>query len=228
MANLSAMKQKLIAIGILTVLAAVAIYFNSKIKLVSLVRTEISLQPSDRPLPLLTSPEQRVNSYTPSYGDFKYRLVQRPVVSQDPTTHWNLYESREYGFSFTFPPDTRIASTESLGYQLPPTQAYHGSRDNFEIKMVNPREAYFLLFLNYPNFHIDNSTTTSQTTVNVNNLKMTKQIMQSTDPKFSGSEIIEYGFDQTGRHYIWYGTFDAQDFESINDFQSIVQSLKFN
>ncbi len=220
------MKNRIRAIAILTLLAAAVVYFNSK-RIHTLVQRVEYLQPTNRPLPMLSTPKQRLDSYTPQRGDIKYRVVPPPVISTDTTTQWSLYTSRDYGFSFIFPPDSKIDSTEQLGYQLPPNQAYKGSRDNFQIEITNNKSAYYLLFLNYPNFSVANTTTTASSVLTNNGIKMTKKILASTNPDFASSQIIEYDFEKNSKKFIWYGTFDSQDFESINNFESVVQSMKF-
>ncbi len=223
------MKQKIIVISVLVVIAGAAVYFYSGQKSEYWNTYSDAAQSSSRPLPELTSAKKRLDSYTPARGDIKYRVVPKPVVSTDPNTGWNLYTSKDYGFSFIFPPNAPIESTESLGYQLPSSQAYKGSRDNFEIKITNKEVgAYYLLFLNYPNFQVSNTTTTAQSLQTISGLSMVKKILQSTNPSFSSSQIITYTFEKSGRSYIWYGTFDSKDFESINNFESIVGSMRFN
>lgn len=180
-----------------------------------------------RPLPELTSATARLASYTPAKGDLKYRIVPKPTISTDPQNNWNIYTSKEYGFSFSYPHDTQIESTETLGYQLPPKDAYKGSRDTFEIKITNKRGAYFVLFMNNPNTTVASSTIVSTTKEKNTELDLTKQILESTNPKYSSSDIIEYAFEKKNKKFLWYGTFDEKDFESINEFQSIVQSMKF-
>ncbi len=209
-------------------IAIAAVYFNFRFRAGYGGSFADRLQPENRPLPVLTSPKKRLDSYTPQRGDIKYRVVPKPVISTDPNSNWSLYTSRDYGFSFIFPPNTAIESTESLGYQLPPNLAFKGSRDNFEIKMSNKSGAYFLFFLNYPNFKVENTTTTAQTIFTIAGAKGNKIIMQSTDPKYASSQIIMFNFEKNGKSFIWYGAFDSQDYESINNFQSIVDSTKFN
>ena len=220
------MKNRIKAILILALLAAIVLYFNSK-RISNLAETVKYSQPTNRPLPILTTPKQRLDSYQPARGDIKYRVVPFPVISTDAATNWNLYTGRDYGFSFIFPPETKMETTEQIGYQLPPNQAYKGSRDNFEIKMTNAKSAYYLLFLNYPNFSVADTKVTATSTVTTNGLKMVKKILESANPDFASSEIIEYDFEKDNKKFIWYGTFDAEDFESINNFESIVGSMKF-
>ena len=223
------MKNKVIAIIILAVVASIAIYADN--------RHGDSTVPADsnssgatihQPLPPLTSAQQRVSSYTPQPGDLKYRQILKPEIGPDQTPSWNLYTSREYGFIFIYPASTTLVSTEDLGYQLPPNEAYKGSRDNFQIEITNRRNAVYLLFLNNPNFTLQEATSTSLTTALVNGITMTKEILTSTDPEFLASEMITYKFEKNKRQFIWYGAFDAKDFESINDFLSVVNSTTFN
>ncbi len=226
------LQKKIIAIATLTVIAAVVIYIyaakNHNTSVVESSGNTVSL--SGRPLPDISTAQKRIASYTPQNGDIKYRIAQQPLIAAATSTPgWNLYTSNEYGFTFIFPSAAKILdNTEALGYQLPPSQNYKGSRDSFQIIMQGKNNAVFLLFMNDPDFGVASTTVTASSTLTISGLKATKQILKSTDPAFSASQIIVYSFAEDNHKFIWYGTFDAKDYESINEFQSIAESTKFN
>ena len=115
------------------------------------------------PLPqTITIGDRTSFKYPP--GDINYRVVRKPVTARDMQTGWNTYASGEYGFTFSVPVDTQITSTENLGFQLPKELAYKGSRDNFEVSMVNTSGAVFYLFLNNTKFRPPNGTLISTST----------------------------------------------------------------
>ena len=223
------MPNKFRAIILLVIVAALAIYFYAaKRGKNSYTQANSIFQIGGRPLPDISTAQKRVNSYEPDKGDFKYRIVPKPVITTDQTADWNLYTSTEYGFSFSFPQTLKILdNTESLGYQLPPNQAFKGSRDNFQIIMQGKNNSYFLLFLNTPNAQVVSNKATATSTLTISGIKTLKQIFSNTDPAFSSSEVITYNQQQGNHNYLWYGAFDAKDFESINDFESMVTSMKF-
>lgn len=210
---------------VLAIVAVILIVVAIRIKPFSSARLAKGEPP--RPLPELTTATSRLASYTAAKGDIKYRVVPKPTQSIDEQTGWNQYSSKEYGFSFIYPLETQIESTETLGYQLPPKDAFKGSRDNFEIKITNKRGAFFILFMNSPSFSVASTTITSTTPEKNGAIQLTKQILKSENPKYSSSEIITYSFEKNNKKFVWYGTFDDEDFESINQFQSIVKSMKF-
>ncbi len=212
-------------IGILLALSAALVFFM--VKNIPKPSSDKKNVDPPRPLPELTTASSRLASYTPEKGDIKYRLVPKGTIVKDAGTGWNIYASKEYGFSFTYPADTQLESTESLGYQLPPQQAYKNSRDNFEIKITNQRNAFFILFMNPPNFLVPSTTEVSKTVGKNTGFAFTKQILQSQISKYSSSQIIVYSFEKNNRKFIWYGTFDQNDFESINQFESVFSSTKF-
>lgn len=222
------MKQKRHTHTIITVLALVAvILIVVAIRIKPYSNAKLAKGEPPRPLPELTTATSRLASYTAAKGDIKYRVIPKPTQSIDEQTGWNLYTSKEYGFSFTYPLETQIESTETLGYQLPPKDAFKGSRDNFEIKITNKRAAFFILFMNNPTFSVASTTVTSTTTEKNGAIQFTKQILKSENPKYSSSDIITYSFEKNNKKFIWYGTFSNEDFQSINEFQSIVKSMKF-
>jgi hypothetical protein len=214
---------------ILAVIAAGLIYLGAKFRAqIHSPSAGPKLSLEGRPLPPLSTAAQRVASYTPANGDIKYRIVQAPILGTDAASGWNLYTSQEYGFSFIFPPAAKILdNTESLGYQLPPSQAYKGSRDTFQIVMQGQNNAYFLLLMDDPDFQVASTTVTASSTVTVNGVKMAKDILTSQEAQYKSSQILVYTFIKSGHGFIWYGTFDVKDFASINDFESMVESTKF-
>ncbi len=223
-------KNKIIVIIILAVVAAGLIYLGSRFRAQIHGPSAAGAQPAlqGRPLPQLSTAAQRVASYTPSGGDIKYRIVQKPVIGADAASGWDLYTSQEYGFSFIFPPADKILdNTESLGYQLPPSQAYKGSRDTFQIIMQGQNNSYFLLLMDDPDFSVASTTVTASSTATVNGLKMSKEILSSQETQYQSSQIIVYSFVKSGHSFVWYGTFEAKDFESINDFESMAESTTF-
>ncbi len=222
-------KKHFIVIIVLAAAVCVLVYFATKAKTQTQKETpNVQLGLKGRPVPELSTTQQRIDSYTPARGEIKYRIVPKPVIGTDLESGWNLYTSTDYGFSFTFPPETKILdNTEALGYQLPSNLSYKGSRDTFQIVMQGKNNSYFILLMNDLNFGVASTTVTASSTVSANNIKMLKQIWDSTDTQFKSSQIITYSFEKDSRGYIWYGTFDDKDFESINDFQSIVTSTKF-
>lgn len=222
------MKRKLFAIGMLCIVATLVLFARERQKLhAAPTVTRQNTQPQDMPLPPLSTPEQRLSSYQPQKWDIKYRIVRPPVIASSTLPGWGLYTSAEYGFHFTFPEDAQLSSTEDLGYQLPPNEAYEGSRDTFQIIIKNQRDAYFILFMNDPNFAVASTTVMAKTTQTINGLSMNKQILQSTEPQFRADEIIVYTFEHANKQFIWYGVSESKDVESINDFESIVQSMQF-
>jgi hypothetical protein len=223
-------RKKILAIVILAVVAALVIFLSVRKRNQTSPQADNSqLSLSGRPLPELSTAQKRINAYTPANGDLKYRIAQKPVITIDAVTGWNLYISKEYGFSFSFPPAVKILdNTESLGYQLPPNLSYKGSRDSFQIVMQGKTNSYFLLLMDDLSFNVPNATVTASSTLTINDIKVAKEILTSGDPAFSSSQIIDYSFEKNGHGYIWYGTFDSKDFESINDFQSMAESMKFN
>ena len=223
--KLFTMRNKIITIAVLTLLAGTALWFKSHQAIPK--DLEITTTPINRPLPVLSTATKRRQSYEPVRGDVKYRVVPKPLLGTDFKTGWNTYTSKEYNFSFTYPKTTHLDTTEGLGYQLPPADAIHGSRDTFQIEISNPKSAFFLLFMNDKNATLPPATTTSQTILNANGISMQKKIMQSTEEKFASSEIIVYTFEKNNKLFMWYGTFDAQDFASINEFESVVASTIF-
>ena len=227
MAELRKHKNKLYAIGILLLIAVAVLFANHRYRPLFNNYPKADA-PATQPLPPLSDAGSRQQSYVPARGDIKYRVVAKPVVSVDQATAWNIYTSQEYGFSFIFPTDYTLNSTEALGYQLPPNQAYKGSRDNFQIIMTNARAGYAILLMNSPDFAVPTATSTSDTTISANGLSFRKQIYQSLDPNFKNSEILVFQFEKNNKKFIWYGAFNNSDFESINEFQSMVTSTKFS
>lgn len=186
---------------------------------------ETQIQQNTQPVPDSISLEQRTQLKYPK-GDVKYRVVYKPVVTIDSETGWDLYQSREYGFTFVYPPEMTIDSTESLGFQLPKELAYKGSRDNFEITLSKKNGAVFFMYLNNPEFSAT-GTLTSTTTVTSNGLTYTKEIYAGTDSGKNTSEIITYRTAKNSYSFAWYGAMNEKDVESINQFESVVTSFKF-
>ena len=81
--------------------------------------------------------------------------------------------------------------------------------------------------MNNPELSLASTTITSTTSEKSGALTLVKDILKSENPKYASSEIITYGFEKSNKKFVWYGTFDEKDFQSINEFQSMVQSMKF-
>ncbi len=222
-------QNKILTIIVLAVVAGILVFLAARDgEGIKNENPNVQIGLKGRPVPELSTTQQRIDSYTPAKGEIKYRIVPKPIIGLDPESGWNLYTSTDYGFSFTYPLETKILdNTEALGYQLPANLSYKGSRDTFQIVMQGKNNSYFMLLMNDLNFGVASTTVTASSTVSVNGLKMLKEIWDSTDTQFKTSQIITYSFEKDSRGYIWYGTFDNKDFESINDFQSIVTSTSF-
>ncbi len=180
---------------------------------------------ASHPLPQTITIQDRTSFKYPP-GDINYRVVRKPVTTRDMQTGWNTYTSPEYGFTFSVPVDTQVTSTENLGFQLPKELAYKGSRDNFEVSMVNTSGAVFYLFMNNTKFRPPNGTLISTSTTVSNGITYDKQIMTAVGGG-GMDEIIVYKTERNKNQYIWYAAMGEHDWQSINEFESIVDSFKF-
>ena len=213
--------------GVLIILTILVVYINARTKKNPNFGLTTEALEQELPVPEGFSLQKR-NAYKVQKGEIKYRVVTKPSFTVDPLTKWNIYTSNEYGFTFTFPPSLEIKSTEALGFQLPPDKAFKGSRDSLEIAVTKPGVSADLLYMNYTDFQVGTSTAlTAETSFTNNGFIYSKKIYSDPSAQAQSNEIIVYKTEYAKKSYIWYGVMSDKDFESINDFESIVRSFKF-